>query len=444
MRDDGSSGRDVSNGLILPHSDKKAARPPDGRSYEAEMTATSLPALSAAFLMSMYFRSYFGVVGPALTAELGLSPQQYGWLASAFFASFSILQIPVGMSFDRWGVRFPMAAMMACGAAAAALIALTPGYQAAIMGQILIGVGCAPIFMGVLFYVGRTNSPAKAGRLAATVSGIGSMGALISASPLSWFVEVFGWRSACWAAASAMAASAIAVCVALGKTPSAASEAPAAEHRRSIVPLLYLVPICMTLSLGGTFRNAWAAPYVTSVFGTHTAIGEILTAISIVGIVTSVVLPAVLARVEGRRIVIFAYVAGVICAVMLSAGPDGSFPAACAGLSLLYAMGNVHPLIMTEAQARIPSHMRGIALGVLNTLVFLGVSVASVVFGQIAGLSLAPTTTYRLIFAATGLALAIALLSYVIVPRSDRTPRAHTDNSRQDAATRANSATGSD
>jgi hypothetical protein len=72
------------------------------------------------------------------------------------------------------------------------------------------------------------------------------------------------------------------------------------------------------------------------------------------------------------------------------------------------------------------------------------VSVASVVFGQIAGLSLAPTTTYRLIFAATGLALAIALLSYVIVPRSDRTPRAHTDNSRQDAATRANSATGSD
>ncbi|MFP3546727.1 MFS transporter [Rhizobium sp. SIMBA_035] len=394
------------------------------------MTATSLPALSAAFLMSMYFRSYFSVVGQALTAELRLSPQQFGWLAAAFFASFSILQIPVGMSFDRWGVRFPMAAMMACGAAGVALIAFSPGYRAALMGQIFIGVGCAPIFMGVLFYFGRTNTPAEAGRLAATVSAIGSIGALISASPLSWFVEAFGWRPACWVAAAAMAASAIAVALALGPTPSGAGERPADERRGSIAPLLYLVPICFTLSLGGTFRNAWAAPYVTSVFATYAVTGKMLTAISLVGIVTSFVLPAVLARVEGRRIVIFTYVVGAMCAVLLSVEPGASFPAACAGLSLLYAMGNMHPLVMTEAQASIPLRMRGIALGVLNTLVFLGVSVASAVFGQIAGLSLSPATTYRLIFAATALAIAIALLSYVVLPRLDRLPRPKTDHSR--------------
>lgn len=62
---------------------------------------TSLSALCAAFLASMYFRSYFGVVGPLISDELALSPVEFGWVASAIFGSFALLQIPVGIAFDR-------------------------------------------------------------------------------------------------------------------------------------------------------------------------------------------------------------------------------------------------------------------------------------------------------------------------------------------------------
>lgn len=172
------------------------------------MTAT-LPALCGAFLLSMYFRSYFGIVGPTIAHELALSPQDFGWLASAFFASFSILQIPVGIAFDRWGVRWPMALMMCVGAAGSLLVALASGLSSALIGQTLIGIGCAPIFMGVLYFLGRTHTPEAAGRLAAVVGAVGSAGALISASPLSWFTSTFGWRAACLAGAAAMFASAI-------------------------------------------------------------------------------------------------------------------------------------------------------------------------------------------------------------------------------------------
>jgi MFS family permease len=117
------------------------------------MRAT-LPSLCAAFMASMYFRSYFGIVGPQLSQELKLDPAEFGDLASAFFASFSLLQIPVGLAFDRWGVRWPMCLMMTAGAAGSAMVASSMTFWWSVLGQGLIGVGCAPIFMGVLYFLG--------------------------------------------------------------------------------------------------------------------------------------------------------------------------------------------------------------------------------------------------------------------------------------------------
>ncbi|WP_261336661.1 hypothetical protein [Rhizobium leguminosarum] len=82
-------------------------------------------------------------------------------------------------------------------------------------------------------------------------------------------------------------------------------------------------------------------------------------------------------------------------------------------MALLYAMGNVHPVAMTEAQALLPYRMRGIGLGALNTLVFLGVSASSSVFGVLAYLPLSADVTCGLVFGATAMALTIALAVYV-------------------------------
>ncbi len=391
---------------------------------------TSLPALCAAFLASMYFRSNFGIVGPLIAGELGLSPVEFGWLASAFFGSFALLQIPVGIAFDRFGVRWPMALMMVAGATGSALLGSSSGFWSAFTGQIAIGVGCAPIFMGVLYYLGRMHSPDKAERLAATVSSVGSLGALISAFPLSRFTAEWGWRAACWAAAALMFTSAVAVASSIRRTPSSTSEIEPGQGRKwRPVHLLYLVPICFTLSLGGTFRNAWAGPYVEDVFGRDADLGAVLTAVSIFGIATSFALPFALLRWRGRSIIIGTYILGLLSALLLGLLPNASIFAASAGLALLYAMGNVHPVAMTEAQAWLPDKMRGIGLGALNTLVFLGVSASSAVFGALADLHFSVVVTYGLIFGATAMALGTSLAIYVACP-----PRYGEERGAADAA----------
>ena len=387
------------------------------------MRAT-LPSLCAAFIASMYFRSYFGIVGPQLSQELKLDPVEFGYLASAFFASFSLLQIPVGLAFDRWGIRWPMCLMMTAGAGGSAMVASSTTFWWAAFGQILIGVGCAPIFMGVVYFLGASEPPERAGRFATIVSSIGSVGALLSASPLSWFSERIGWRSACWSAALLMFASALAIGFVL--RTKALAETTNGEDGGQWKPtsLLYLLPISFTLSLGGTFRNAWASPYLSELFGTGTNVGAVLTAVSVFGITTSFALPALLTRLTGRTIVIAALTAGVVCALFLSAFPGYALATACAGLAVLYAIGNIHPIVMTEAQAFLPTGLRGVGLGALNMLVFLGVSASSFVFGAIANIGLPSESTYRLIFASTALMLGFALAIYVTFGQmTDPTPR---------------------
>ncbi|WP_245456703.1 hypothetical protein [Rhizobium hidalgonense] len=105
---------------------------------------------------------------------------------------------------------------------------------------------------------------------------------------------------------------------------------------------------------------------------------------------------------------------GLLSAVLLAVSPGSSIFAASAGLALLYAMGNIHPVAMTEAQALLPERARGVGLGALNTLVFLGVSASSAVFGALAELRLSVASTYGLIFGATAMALSIALAVYLV------------------------------
>ncbi|WP_312862009.1 MFS transporter [Rhizobium leguminosarum] len=217
------------------------------------------------------------MVGPLISDELALSPVEFGWVASAFFGSFALLQIPVGIAFDRWGVRRPMALMMLVGAAGSGLLTASSGFWSAFAGQVAVGTGCAPIFMGGLYYLGQLHSPEKAGRLAATVSSIGSVGALLSASPLSWFTAVWGWRAACWTASVMMLGCALSIAVTLRQSLSSPNVLQANGAGTWRLAHLHLVPICFTLSLGGTFRNAWAGPYLTHVFGRGTGVGTILT-----------------------------------------------------------------------------------------------------------------------------------------------------------------------
>jgi MFS family permease len=123
--------------------------------------------------------------------------------------------------------------------------------------------------------------------------------------------------------------------------------------------LVCLLPNCLTLSLGGTFRNATLATFGTAIW------------------------------------------------------PASSIVAAVALICLLYSTGKLHPLVMTEVQELAPPKRRCLLLGFLNTLVFLWVAISSAVFGWLAQKAGGPPLTFQIILFVTAGCLLIGLTAYL-------------------------------
>src|SRR5580658_3725240 len=60
--------------------------------------------LGVGILINYFDRVNISVAAPQLQQEFGLTPVEIGLLFSAFFWSYAILQVPVGMVLDRFGV----------------------------------------------------------------------------------------------------------------------------------------------------------------------------------------------------------------------------------------------------------------------------------------------------------------------------------------------------
>src|ERR1700722_9807612 len=56
-------------------------------------------------LVNYIDRGALSVAAKPLHDELGLGPEQFGYLSSAFFAVYAFSQIPVGYILDRYGVK---------------------------------------------------------------------------------------------------------------------------------------------------------------------------------------------------------------------------------------------------------------------------------------------------------------------------------------------------
>jgi len=217
----------------------------------------ALVALTGAFAMSQFYRSCLAVMAPELSQDLGLDPAGFGALSSAFFLAFALIQVPVGVGFDRWGVGRPTSALLAVGVAGGLLFALAPGRGWAMLGQVGLGAACAPVFMGLIHYASEQLPERDYLRVLSLSNALGMAGVLVAASPLGWAVQHLGWRPAMLAAAGCMAIACLAVWRTVRDTGHAEARGQSSWSmlRGALVllrmPALWaLVPVCLGMALG--------------------------------------------------------------------------------------------------------------------------------------------------------------------------------------------------
>jgi len=231
-------------------------------------------AASTGYILSQFFRSFLTVVVDELSRDLAIGPKEFGALGAAWFFGFAALQIPVGIWLDRYGPRRTTAVMMALAVVGAVLFSQATSFWTAATGMALIGVGCAPILMGALYFFGRTEEPQRFAALASVFLGVGLLGGLLAAAPLAYLISLIGWRMAFLLMAGVTLGSLLLIAVVMRDPPRAEQSSEGGSMIEAFLTLLKspgMLPILvMSLVVSGavwTERSLWVGPFFGEAHG---------------------------------------------------------------------------------------------------------------------------------------------------------------------------------
>ncbi len=134
------------------------------------------------------------VISPWLIDELALRAAQLGAMSAAFFYSFSVTQIPIGIFLDRVGARRSMTLLSLLAVAGSLIFAWSDSYLGLVAGRVLLGVGMACNLMGTLKLLTVWFPPNRFATLTTLVVSIGTAGNLLASTPLVLLSQAVGWR----------------------------------------------------------------------------------------------------------------------------------------------------------------------------------------------------------------------------------------------------------
>jgi ACS family hexuronate transporter-like MFS transporter len=155
-------------------------------------------ALAATLTMAVSYvdRQTLAVLAPTVTAALGISDQNYGWLAAAFSIAYLAGAPIAGRIIDLVGARRGLLGAVLLWSLVAALHALAPGFGILFALRIALGLAEAPSFPGASQTVYRSLPPEERARGFGVLFTGSSFGAMIAPPLATAIAALFGWRFA--------------------------------------------------------------------------------------------------------------------------------------------------------------------------------------------------------------------------------------------------------
>ena len=111
---------------------------------------TVLVPFGIGYYMSYLFRTVNAIISPQLVNDVGLSPSALGFMTAAYFITFALVQLPLGIVLDRYGPRKVQASLLMIAAVGAAMFATGTTAFMLIVGRGLVGVGVSACLMAAL------------------------------------------------------------------------------------------------------------------------------------------------------------------------------------------------------------------------------------------------------------------------------------------------------
>jgi nitrate/nitrite transporter NarK len=377
-----------------------------------------------AYTLSQFFRSFLAVIAPTLSLELGLTASDLANMSAAWFGVFAFAQFPLGVALDRFGPRRTVPALMLPGVLGAILLARAESATGCLYALALIGLGCSPIYMGALYYFGRTETPERFGLLSACLLGFGSAGNLLAATPLALAMQMAGWRGTFVAIAALMLISALLFLVLVADPPPPPKpkvqvSALAAVYQVATLPGLWTLMPLLTLGYATVVveRGLWVGPYMADVHKLGPVpLGNAVLAMAVAMSVGALAYGS-LDRAFGRRKIFVALGSCLTAAgfATLAFNHEPALGMAIATIAFIGLAGLCHPLLFTHARMFFPDHLLGRGITFANFLTIGGAGLVHFASGAFVARLQASGLPAPAIYAALHLAFAATILGGVAI-----------------------------
>lgn len=151
--------------------------------------------LAAAFM----FYKYMLEVSPDVLQQIwrhdfNLDTVQYAGIAATYYYAYMLLQIPMGLLTDSWGVRLVSTTSALCCATGALLIALTNSYSGMLIGRFIIGLGAAGAFICGVKIITLWFENKHFAWLSGGFIMLGMLGGVGGHEPIVWLLHQVRWR----------------------------------------------------------------------------------------------------------------------------------------------------------------------------------------------------------------------------------------------------------
>lgn len=241
------------------------------------LVMTVLVPFGIGYYMSYLFRTVNAIISPQLVADVGLTPSDLGLMTSAYFITFAVVQLPLGIILDRFGSRKVQTALLIVAALGASLFAIGNDAITLAVGRGLIGIGVSGCLMAALkanvLWFPREKIPLVNGIIFA----FGTFGALSTTVPLELLIQTVDWRTVFWWLSGGSVLSAVLIFALVPEKTHTARAAVAGQSafaaQLSDLKLVYGSAFFWRLSFmvflhNGVFLSyqaLWAAPWLRDV-----------------------------------------------------------------------------------------------------------------------------------------------------------------------------------
>lgn len=150
------------------------------------------------FLYEFFLRTFVGSVAHEIIPDLKLNAETFAIIGSAYYIAYALMQVPVGILVDKFGVkRIMIFATLLC-AGATFWFSYSNSFSTALISRLLMGFGSSFAFV-CLLVIAVTWFPRKNfGFFAGASQFIGTMGPLLAGGPLIALMTATheSWRTA--------------------------------------------------------------------------------------------------------------------------------------------------------------------------------------------------------------------------------------------------------